>query len=75
MDRAVVNLEERHRRLLRLRYALGFSTLEVAERLGYNISSVRKLSCRSVDRLQKMIDGKRKIRKKKAAATPPVPPI
>jgi len=75
LDRAVVNLEERHRRLLRLRYALGFSTLEVAERLGYNISSVRKLSCRSVDRLQKMIDGKRKIRKKKAATTPPVPPI
>jgi len=71
LDRAVVSLDARHRMLLRLRYALGFSTFEVAERLGYNVTSVRKLSCRSVDRLQKTIDGKRKTRKvKKKPAAP-----
>jgi len=74
LDRAIVGLDERHRTLLRLRYALGFSTIEVAERLGYNISSVRKLSCRSVDRLQKTIRGKRKIGKRKTARRPAGPP-
>jgi len=74
LDRAIVSLEERHRQLLRLRYVLGFSTLEIAERLGYNITSVRKLSCRSVARLQKTIDGKRKIKRKPAAPRPgPLP--
>jgi RNA polymerase sigma factor (sigma-70 family) len=74
LDRAVFSLEERHRQLLRLRYALGFSTVEIAARLGYNVTSVRKLSCRSVARLQKTIDGKRKMRKKQAAAGAPRPP-
>ncbi len=71
LDRAVLSLDERHRKLLRLRYAMGFSTVEVAQRLGYNVTSVRKLACRSVDRLQKTIDGKRKRRKiKKKPAVP-----
>jgi len=65
LDRAVAGLDRRHRELLRLRYALGFSTIEIAERLGYEIASVRKLSCRSVDRLQQTIDGKRKLKVKK----------
>ncbi|HXO21752.1 MAG TPA: sigma-70 family RNA polymerase sigma factor [Thermoanaerobaculia bacterium] len=59
LNRLVVGMEARHRALLRLRYGLGLSTGEVAERLGYNVSSVRKLSCRSVARLQKKAEEKR----------------
>jgi len=65
LERAVAGLDERHRKLLRLRYALGFSTIEIAARLGYEVASVRKLSCRSVDRLQQTIDGKRELKVKK----------
>ncbi len=70
LDRAIGGLEARHRMLLRLRYAFGFSTYEVADRLGYNVTSVRKLSCRSVDRLQKTIEGKRKLRIRKKPSQP-----
>jgi len=65
LERAAAGLETRHRQLLRLRYALGCSTIEIAARLGYEITSVRKLSCRSVDRLQQTIDGTRKLKVKK----------
>jgi RNA polymerase sigma factor (sigma-70 family) len=67
LDRAAADLDRRHRQLLRLRYALGCSTIEIAERLGYEIASIRKLSCRSVDRLQQAIDGKRKLKKRSRA--------
>jgi RNA polymerase sigma factor (sigma-70 family) len=43
----------RHRAVLWLRYGLGLSTDEVAERTGYNHSSIRKLTCRTVARLQR----------------------
>lgn len=48
-------LGRRHREILWLRYGLGLSNAEIAERTGYRGSSIRKLSCRSVSRLQKKI--------------------
>lgn len=45
----------RHREILWLRYGLGLSSAEIAERTGYRGSSIRKLSCRSVSRLQKKV--------------------
>lgn len=70
LERAVAELDRRHRQLLRLRYALGFSTIEIAERLGYEIASVRKLSCRSVDRIQQTLDGKRRLKARKRRPRP-----
>lgn len=48
-------LGERHWAMLCLRYGLGLSIPEVARRLGYNPSSIRKLSCRIVNRLQRQM--------------------
>ncbi|HEY0780986.1 MAG TPA: sigma-70 family RNA polymerase sigma factor [Thermoanaerobaculia bacterium] len=50
-------LSPRHRTVLRLRFALGMSTREVAEQLGYCPTSVRKLVARFLERLQKELDG------------------
>jgi len=49
----MAGLDERHRALLWLRFGLGFSTGEVARRLGYNPSSIRKLTTRSMARLRR----------------------
>ena len=46
-------LDERHRAVLWLRYGMGLSTDEVAQRLGYCSSSIRKLSGRCLARLQR----------------------
>lgn len=46
-------LTERHRAALWLRFGMGLSTAEVARRLGYCPSSIRKLTCRSMARLQR----------------------
>ena len=48
-------LGERHWAMLCLRYGLGLSIPEVARRLGYCPSSIRKLSCRVVHRLQRQM--------------------
>jgi RNA polymerase sigma factor (sigma-70 family) len=48
-------LGERHWAMLCLRYGLGLSIPEVARRLGYCPSSIRKLSCRVVNRLQRQM--------------------
>ena len=56
LDRLLALLSGRHRELMRLRFGLGLTPEEIAERLGYNSSSVRKLSCRSLTRLQKKAD-------------------
>lgn len=45
----------RHRLVLWLRYGLGLSASEIAARTGYCDSSIRKLTCRSVARLQKKL--------------------
>lgn len=46
-------LDRRHRAILWLRYGLGLSAGEVAERLGYCPSSIRKLAGRCLVRLQR----------------------
>jgi|SRR6185295_7868051 len=51
------DLSPRHRTVLRMRFALGMTTREVAERLGYCPTSVRKLVARFLDRLQRERDG------------------
>jgi RNA polymerase sigma factor (sigma-70 family) len=56
LETLALGLCSRHRTVLRLRYGLGLSTSEVAARLGYCPSSIRKLTCRSVERLQRLID-------------------
>jgi RNA polymerase sigma factor (sigma-70 family) len=45
-------LDPRHQQVLWLRFGLGFTPHEVAERLGYCQSSVRKLTLRAVSRLR-----------------------
>lgn len=52
LDRLLSFLGARHEELMRLRFRMGMTPEEVAEELGYNTSSVRKLSCRSLARLQ-----------------------
>jgi RNA polymerase sigma factor (sigma-70 family) len=56
LDRLFACLEDRHRALLSLRYLYGFSTTECAKKLGYNASSVRKLSCRAVIKMLRRLD-------------------
>lgn len=48
-------LGKRHRTVLWLRFGLGLSTLEIAERLGYCPSSIRKLTTRSMERLSRRV--------------------
>ena len=45
-------LSARHRAVLWLRFGLGLSTEEVADRLGYCPASIRKLTLRSLERLR-----------------------
>jgi RNA polymerase sigma factor (sigma-70 family) len=59
LDRLFECLEDRHQALLCLRYLLGFSPSECAEKLGYNASSVRKLSCRAVAKMLRRLDESR----------------
>ena len=47
------SLDPRHRKALWLRFALGFTPKEVADRLGYCHSSVRKLTQRAMARLRR----------------------
>jgi RNA polymerase sigma factor (sigma-70 family) len=56
-DLAVIaeTIGERHWAMLYLRYGLGLSIPEVAQRLGYCASSIRKLSCRTVAQLQRQM--------------------
>jgi len=53
LESLVGSLCQRHRTVLWLRFGLGMSTLEVAEHTGYHPTSIRKLICRCVSRLQR----------------------
>lgn len=53
LEALAVILSRRHWFVLWLRFGLGMSTTEIAARTGYNDSSIRKLTCRSVARLQR----------------------
>ncbi len=48
LENLLANLPDRCRSLLRLRYQLGCSTTETAERTGYSPSSVRKITRRCI---------------------------
>lgn len=52
-------VDKRHRAALWLRFGVGLDTTEVARRLGYNPSSIRKLTSRSLARLQKQVGAPR----------------
>lgn len=56
LDHLLENLPSRHQDLLRLRYLQGHSPSEVAERLGYRQSSVRKLASRCLARLSEQAE-------------------
>jgi RNA polymerase sigma-70 factor (ECF subfamily) len=51
LDRLISRLPSRCRSLLRLRYGLGCSSCEVAERMGYRQSSIRKVTSRCLSAL------------------------
>lgn len=53
LDRLLARLPGRCRSLLRLRYGLGCSSSEVAERMGYRQSSIRKVTSRCLAALTK----------------------
>jgi RNA polymerase sigma-70 factor, ECF subfamily len=69
LSRLFACLEDRHRDLLALRYLQGYSTAECAERLGYNVSSVRKLSCRAVAKILRRLDDSRPPERRQLAAS------
>ena len=48
-------VDKRHRAALWLRFGVGLDDVEVARRLGYNPSSIRKITSRSLARLQKQV--------------------
>ena len=51
LEAAISELPERCRNLLRLRYGLGYKPAEVAERMGYRASSIRKITSRCLTAL------------------------
>ena len=53
----VARLPERYRSVLRLRYGLGYGPREVAHRLGYRVSSIGKVTTRSLAALGRELDG------------------
>jgi RNA polymerase sigma factor (sigma-70 family) len=61
LESVFLTLSVRHRAVLWLRFGLGLSTEEVADRLGYCPASIRKLTLRSLARLR-------------LAVAPPQPP-
>ena len=54
--RASLYLGRQHQTILRLRYRLGFSAEEIADRLGYRPASIRKLAARSITRIRRRLD-------------------
>lgn len=52
-DRVLGRLPDRCQRLLRLRYGLGLGPSEVAERMGYQPSSIRKITSRCLTSLSR----------------------
>lgn len=55
LERVLGQLPERCRNLLRLRYGLGYKPAEVAAALGYQPSSVRKVTSRCLSRLTRQL--------------------
>jgi RNA polymerase sigma factor (sigma-70 family) len=55
LERILNQLPERCRSLLKLRYGLGYKPAEVAEALGYQPSSIRKVTTRCLARLTRQL--------------------
>lgn len=55
LERAIAELPDRCRSLLRLRYGLGYKPAEVAERMGYQPSSIRKITTRCLAALTRQL--------------------
>lgn len=55
LERVLTALPSRCQEVLRLRYGLGFGPSEVAERLGYRPSSIRKVTNRCLARLTRQL--------------------
>lgn len=55
LERVLTGLPSRCQEVLRLRYGLGFGPSEVAERLGYRPSSIRKVTNRCLARLTRQL--------------------
>lgn len=55
LERALSELPDRCRSLLRLRYGLGYKPAEVAERMGYQPSSIRKITTRCLAALTRQL--------------------
>jgi DNA-directed RNA polymerase specialized sigma24 family protein len=55
LERALERLPPRYQALLKLRYALGYKPAEVADRLGYQASSIRKVTTRCLARLHRQL--------------------
>lgn len=55
LERAISELPDRCRSLLRLRYGLGYKPAEVAERMGYRASSIRKITSRCLAALTRQL--------------------
>jgi RNA polymerase sigma factor (sigma-70 family) len=56
VESLIDSLPSRHRELLRMRYLMGHTPSEVAEQLGYQQSSVRKLASRALARLSEAVE-------------------
>ena len=56
LEQALSQLPERCRTLLRLRYGLGYKPAEVAERMGYRPSSIRKITSRCLSALTRQLE-------------------
>jgi RNA polymerase sigma factor (sigma-70 family) len=57
LERVLGELPPRSRSLLKLRYGLGYKPAEVAEQLGYQVSSIRKITSRCLTRLNRQLQG------------------
>lgn len=55
LEKAIAELPERCRSLLRLRYGLGYKPAEVAEAMGYQASSIRKITSRCLAALTRQL--------------------
>lgn len=56
VESLIENLPTRHQDLLRMRYLMGHTPSEVADQLGYQRSSVRKLASRALARLSEQVE-------------------
>jgi len=57
LGNAISGLSDRCKSILRLRYGLGFEGEEVAARLGYRASSIRRVTLRCLSYLTQRITG------------------